>query len=244
MAIALSLWRRPDSLPAALALAAARVRAGGHDAALELVGQIRSRWADRLGPGDQDELSKLEALARLGLGDVRSAERTLLAAAAARPDDPAPLHTLVRVYVQAGEFTNALATLDRLIARQPEDPRPAVTRSAVQVAMQDYAGAVLTLNPVLERQTNNVPALFNRALALSALKRNDDAARDYRVLIALAPSLHDVWFHLGELDFQRRDFPAARRSYLRFLDEAPPGSDLARQARERLAEMAGQRGGG
>lgn len=234
---------RPDSPEAALALAAARVRAGRHEAALELVAQLRDHWADRLSPAQQDDLSSLEALARLGLGDVRSAERTLLAAAAARPDDPLPLNTLVRVYLQSGELTNALATLDRIIARQPDDPRLAVTRSAVQIAMQDYVGAVLTLDPVLQRQTNNVPALVNRALALSALKRNDDATRDYRALIALAPNLHDVWFHLGELDFQRKDFAAARRNYLRYLDAVPPGSDQARQARDRLAEMAGRSGG-
>lgn len=234
---------RPDSAQAAVALAAARVRAGRFDEALGQIQQLRQRRDVPLAPAQQDDLTSIEALARLGLGDVRSAEAALRAAAAARPDDLAPLHTLVRVYIQAGEFANALAALDQIIARQPDDPRPVVTRGAVQIAMQDHAGALLTLDPLLARQTNNVPALVNRALALSALKRHDDAARDYRALIALAPHLHDAWFHLGELDFQRGNFAAARRNYARFLDAAPPGSDLARQARDRLAEMAGRRGG-
>lgn len=235
---------RPDSPEAALALAGARLRTGEFDTALTLVETMRLQRGAGLTTDQQDALSDIEALARLGLGDVRSAERPLLAAAGARPADTAPLQTLVRVYVQAGEFTNALQILDRIIAARPADMRPVVTRSAVQIAMQDHAGAVLTLDPLLEQQTNNIPALVNRALALSALKRNDDAARDYRTLTALAPGLHDVWFHLGELDFKRQDFTAARRNYERFLDKVPPGSDQARQARERLTEIAKARGGG
>ncbi|MFN0067322.1 MAG: tetratricopeptide repeat protein [Limisphaerales bacterium] len=235
---------RPDSLPVALALAGTQLRVGDPAVALRGVEEIRARFAATLSADQQDALSDIEALARLNLGDVRSAERTLRQVAAARPGDLAPLQTLVRVYVQASEFTNALAVLDQIIAGQPADMRPVVTRSAVQISMQDFAGAVLTLDPLLARQTNNIPALVNRALALSALKRNDDAARDYRALSELAPGLHDVWFHLGELDFQRREFAAARRNFERFLDKVPPGSDQARQARERLVEISKARAGG
>jgi tetratricopeptide (TPR) repeat protein len=87
-------------------------------------------------------------------------------------------------------------------------------------------------------QPDFFPALVNRALALSQLGRLDEAEKDYRALLAIAPRLHSVYFHLGEIDFQRRNITETRRHYRRFLETAAPGSAETRTAQQRLDEIA------
>jgi tetratricopeptide (TPR) repeat protein len=148
------------------------------------------------------------------------------------------LQTLSDIYFSANLTNAASEVLAKLIAMEPTDPRPFITKSAIQMQGGALEEAVRTLTTVLENKPDYFPALVNRALAYTKLQRIDDAEKDYEHLLKIAPDMHQVYYHLGEIDYQRRDAAGARRNYRKFLETALAGSPEARTAQQRLEDIA------
>ena len=51
------------------------------------------------------------------------------------------------------------------------------------------------------------------------------------------PSLHQVYFGLGQIAYSRKNVPAAIQHYEAYLKYAPTGTDEAKQITERLKQL-------
>ena len=78
---------------------------------------------------------------------------------------------------------------------------------------------------------------MNRAIANLQGDQLDAARRDYETLQKRVPTLHRVYYGLGEIAFRCKDVPAAIRHYETYLKYAPPDTDEARQIAERLKQL-------
>ncbi|MCC6231344.1 MAG: tetratricopeptide repeat protein, partial [Verrucomicrobiales bacterium] len=221
-------------------LASATLSAGLYDLASQQIAGIRSEVKD-LTPAQECDLQGMESWALFRRGDFAAAERGLLEVGRRFPDRIEPVQVLNDIYVQANRTNQALATIEQLVRRLPNDPRPLITKSAIQMQLGNVTEAIDTLSIVLTNQPGYFPALVNRALALTQAKRFDEAERDYLKLLDIAPGVHQVFFHLGEIDVQRGKPDSARRHYQNFLERVPPGSAEARTAQQRLDAIAAGR---
>ena len=105
--------------------------------------------------------------------------------------------------------------------------------------MKQFEAALVPLNKLIELQPNHPGARLNRAMALMNLNRLDDATKDYRKLIDLAPTTHNGHFGLAEIAWQRKQTADARKHYEAGLKLAPPDAPEAKVAQQRLKELSG-----
>lgn len=229
---------QPNSIETRLWLTSAKLSAQRFTEVLHDIASIRSAAADSLTPAQQTDLVTMQAWATYRQGDLPAAEKIMKEAIQAFPDRQELLRSLNDIYVAANDTNAALAAVDQLIALNPGNARPLITKSAIQIQTGALAEAIETLNGVLEKEPAYFPALVNRALAYSRLGQLEEAEKDYLKLSEIAPKLSVVYFHLGEIDYQRGKPASARRHYQRFLESATPGSPDARRAQDRLDAIA------
>lgn len=238
-----SLELAPGSTETRMWLASATLNCYLFDDVLRMVAEIRKQ-STNLTVAQSSDLTSLEGWARFRKGDLGGAERLLQEAQRQFPDRVELLQTLNDIYVAANMTNAALGVLEKLIARLPGDPRPLITKSALQIQAGALNEAVSTLSSILNNDPKFFPALVNRALALTQLGRLDEAEKDYLKLLDLAPQMSVVYYHLGEIDYQRRNAAGARKNYRRFLETSTPGTPEARTAQQRLDEIASGKLGG
>ncbi|MGE3310338.1 MAG: tetratricopeptide repeat protein [Limisphaerales bacterium] len=234
---------QPDSLETRMWLANASLNANFPGYVLQIVDETRKLGLE-LTPSQSADLFGLEAWAHFRRGDPDKAQSILLEAERRYPERHELVQTLTDIYLAANQTNAALASAERLAARLPGDPRPLITKSALQMQMGAVNEAVQTLNAVLAAKPDFIPALVNRAIALTQLNRLDEAERDYLKLLETAPKMESVYYHLGEIDFQRGRTAEARRHYRRFLETATAGSPEALTAQQRLDAIAAGKTGG
>ncbi len=232
-----SLELQPGSIETRLWLANSILNAELYDEVLQVIAGIHKDHPN-LSPSEESDLAGLESWARFYKGDLPAAEKILEETHRKFPKRVEPLQTLNDIYVSANMTNAALETVDKIIALSPGDLKPLITRSAVLIHCGALDEALKTLNTVLQEKPDFVPALVNRSLAYSKLNRMDEAEKDYRHLLKIAPELTQVYYHLGEIDYQRGDALGARRNYRKFLETALPGSTEARNAQQRLDDIA------
>ncbi len=142
------------------------------------------------------------------------------------------------IHVQTRTYPEALAALDRVLKLEPENLEALLTKSGVLIQTKAYGQALGVLDRMLALQPNNQPALLNRAIARLQSGRLDDARRDYETLEKiLPPNQYPIQFGLGEIAYQRKDFPAAIRYYETYLKYAPQGTGEAKGVEERLKQL-------
>lgn len=233
----------PGNTEARMWLASATLNCNLFDDVLRMVTDIRKQ-STNLTIAQNSDLTSLESWARYRKGDLGGAERLLLEAQRQYPDRVELLQTLNDIYVASNQTNAALGVLEKLIARLPGDPRPLITKSALQIQAGSLNEAITTLTTILTKDPKFFPALVNRALAFTQLGRLDEAEKDYLKLLDLAPQMAVVYYHLGEIDYQRRNAAGAKKHYRRFLETSNPGTPEARTAQQRLDEIAAGKLGG
>jgi len=128
------------------------------------------------------------------LGRDAEADGEYARALALDPSHPDANNNSANRLQQAGHVDEALARYARAWAARPDDPDIPVNYAAALVQARDFARAVAVLDPVVARWPGNVPARFNRAAALSALGRTDEARADLRAVLGL-PGLPADYAH-------------------------------------------------
>lgn len=232
-----ALELQPDSMEYRFWLATASLAARTFDETLKVIAEIRADPRP-LTVGQRSNLASMEAWVSYRRGDLPTAEKVLAQAQTDLPERHELVQTMADIYVEANATNAALATIEKLIRRLPTDPRPLITKSAILMQMGSLAEAVQTLDGVLEKDPGFFPALVNRALANFQLGHLEDSEKDYRKLMEIAPKMNTVYYHLGEIDYQKRRGSEARRHFQRFLDGALPGSPEARAAEKRIQDIA------
>ena len=81
-----------------------------------------------------------------------------------------------------------------------------------QLAERDYAAALASYDRVLAANPRNVQARFQRAVALNALSRSDEAAAAFESLIQDFPDLPEPYNNLAMLHVKRGDLAGAQQA--------------------------------
>jgi arylsulfatase A-like enzyme/Flp pilus assembly protein TadD len=150
-----------------------------------------------------------DALAALGAGDARTAERLLLQAIAARADFTVAYDRLAQIYRDTGRLPLAIATLDRAARAGIADP---ASLAALGGYLQE-AGQLDRAIEVLElaRQLNPAEMEVYEKLGVSYTRRGrlEDAHRMFAHLLGLAPDSPVTLNNLGSLYLTERRWAEA-----------------------------------
>jgi len=195
----------------------------------------------RQAPGEPG-LLLTRALIGLRLPDYDVANSAVAQALAADPKNVRALLVKSTILVQKKAYPEALDVLNEVLRLDPENIEGLLTKSAVLIETGAYQEALAPLDLVLDLQPENQAALLNRAIANLQSGRLDDARRDYETLRKLVPTLYSVYYGLGEIAYQRKEFRAALKHYDAYLKFAPAETKEARAIQGRIQEMksAGQ----
>ncbi|MEE8370919.1 MAG: tetratricopeptide repeat protein [Sphingomonadales bacterium] len=98
----------------------------------------------------------------------------------------------------------------------------AAIQSAVKAHQEGrFEEAAAAYRSLLKRRPKNLPALINLGQALRRMGQEDEALACYHRAAALPGAGYEVWYNLGNLQLDRRDYPASERSFGRALKLAP-----------------------
>lgn len=98
----------------------------------------------------------------------------------------AALHNRASALSGLGRYPEALTAFDKTLGAG-DSAESWNGRGAVEVALKNIAGALRDFDNALARDPSNIPALVNRALALSKTKRYEEAATAAERALALRP---------------------------------------------------------
>ncbi len=156
---------------------------------------------------------------------------------ARHPDDNALLIATAQVFMMHGLFTNALQLIDQRLQSTPDNPAWLYNRGYVNLQMKDYPAAAAAFDRVLKIQTNNLDALFFRALANRLSGRLDAAHADYSRLQLAYSNSPAVAYGLAEVAWRQHDTNEAIRNYQIYLAHARTNTDEAKTVAERLKSL-------
>jgi len=127
----------------------------------------------------------------LAQGDAGGAKDALSESLRIDPASTAARFNLAMAFKQRGEYAVARSHLESLLAKQPDDAT--IFEMAIVLLAEGRAADALThLDALLAKHPGQPQLLANRAYALAALARGDEAAEDARRAIASASQSFDV----------------------------------------------------
>ncbi len=226
----------PENRSAQVVLISMLVSAQLPNLALDRIRQFRAKHGSGVTEPEETDLTRSEAWARVGRGELPIAERLLEDIIAREPRRSFPYDTLVDIYFQVGRMTNAVVTLDRQLKVQPENPRALMNYGAIKGRMGQYAEGIPYYDRVLKMDPNDEICLFNRAMANAKLDRLDAALRDYETLLKVAKSNYRTasMLGLGDVHFRKKNRRESLRYYKDFIKASPVGAPEIGAAKERI----------
>jgi tetratricopeptide (TPR) repeat protein len=213
------------------------VKAHLPDIALQRIAAFRARHGGAgLREDEEMELLRAEAWAYAVKNDLATAERLIEAAQRKHPKQSAPWDTLVDIYNQLGQPTNAMAALERQLKVQPDSRSALINYSVLNLQLGRPAQALPSLERALQLNPRDEAALVNRAMVNFSLDKIDAAIRDYEaVRISGTPAYQvKVLFGLGEAHFRKKNRKESLRYYKEFLKIAPPSASEVIAVKDRI----------
>jgi Tfp pilus assembly protein PilF len=116
-------------------------------------------------------------------GDHKQAKALLEQAAQENPNDPQAAFYLGVANEGTGDAAGALAQYKKALGLDPKLTEARVNLSALQLDAEDAAGALETVEAGLKQTPKHPELLTNRALALEALGKNDEALSAYAAAV-------------------------------------------------------------
>jgi tetratricopeptide (TPR) repeat protein len=111
---------------------------------------------------------------------------------------------------QAGQLDKAEAYYRAILARDPLNANALHLIGVIDLARQRYAEALESINEAIRLKPGRAPFHHNRAAALRALGRFDEAEADYRAALAIAPDYAEAYFNYSATKrFTAEDAPLA-----------------------------------
>ena len=210
----------PDNAAAWLNLGTAQRRLARHG---EATGSLQKAYA--LDSSNVDAGRKL-ALAYLDAGDPGSAANLLTDLAGRAPSDAGIQLYLGMAKKALDDRPGATAAFEAAAGRDPDNRDGWGVQAALQLATiyyleADYHGT----RRQAERVTQWLPEQANGwvylALAEQSLGRLDDAREHLEAALRIAPTRPDIHNSLGSVQFERGDYAAAEKAFLRALELDP-----------------------
>lgn len=209
-----------------------------NDQALAVVDEVK-RQPERFALTSTNRIDFLtvEALARLGRGELKDVDALLQATVNRDPTNYYLLANCAQVYLRSGLFTNAVVWLDRQLRINPADTDALMNKGYACLRGGAFQAAIPALDRLMELQPSNHYALINRAIANLQAGEYDAADRDYRALSTVFTNAYQVHFGQGEIAWRRKNTNDAIRSFELYLRSAPTNTPEARLVTDRLRQL-------
>ena len=153
----------PTNLPAQFWLLQFYSQYGFPSRALAIVAglqpQIQSGVVD---PNVALQLGYVEAVAHFKLNEPNKGSAALQRVLKSFPDDEALLVAATRLYLDAGNYSNALDVLEQHLKLDPNNTSALVNKGVVCIRLKHYETAVASLSRAITLQPTNYVAVFNR----------------------------------------------------------------------------------
>jgi len=145
--------------------------------------------------------------------------------------------SLTRLFIQRGDYVNALTAVNRLLAIAPDSPEGLTLLAGVHMRTQAYLAAIPCLTRLLVLEPTNTMARLNLGRAYRNTGQFAAARQDYAELIESvtnAASAFPAYFDLAEMADQETNYPTAITNYELFLQYAPTNLAEIAEAKKRL----------
>lgn len=228
----------PGNMESAVWLANMYLKSRQPEKTLELVKSMRNRESGQpLSLANQHELTRLEAWAYSFQTNLPAAVKVIEEARQKDPGEPSLPETLSQIYLQNGQFTNALAALEHQLKLDPNNMKALFNKGALLIQLRQFEPAIGVLSRVLESEPKNDAARMNRAIANLQSGKLDDAESDYKLLLELIPDYYRAYYGLGEISRKRNNREEAVKAYENYLRTAPTDAEETQTVRKMLAEL-------
>ena len=213
----------PKSVPARLALATLKQRAGGTPE--EVAALIKA--AVDANPGEAEPRFAL-VNHYLQLGDAQTALSAAQAAAAALPNDVDVQDKLARTLMAGGDVNQAASIFGKITAQQPDLAMGHLGLAETSLAKKDFAAAYKSAKRTLELTPRSVAAQRLAVMAAVSSKRPQDALAVARSMQVQRPKESLGYILEGEIEFGQQHSEAATAAFRKALATANPAQAPAR----------------
>jgi len=148
------------------------------------------------------------------LADAETIYRRILAAL---PDQFDCLHLLGLIFLQRGQYPQALQQIETALRREPDNASALNNRGMALKALNRLDEALASYERALAVQPDHPEALSNRGNVLQLLRRYEEAAASYDRAVAARPDYVEAWLNRGDALKELRRFEQALASYARAL---------------------------
>jgi tetratricopeptide (TPR) repeat protein len=244
----------PGEVSSRIYLAQLHILSQMPDEALKPIAEIHN-LPDSMGDANtnKDKLLFVEISAHLAKHDLQGAQDSLQVAMKLHPRDDSLLAVATEAFMNYGQkfsselpsfamqcYSNALAATEEQLNIAPTNTSALANQGLAFLLLGAYDQAIPALTRVLKLGTNTpnyYVALLNRAVSYLRSEHFDAAQADCETLQKAYPNAFQVYYHLGEMAYRRKDTNAALRNYELYLTNAPPNTQKAQFAAGRIKEL-------
>ena len=172
-------------------------------------------------PTAQASLKTTLSAAYYTRGNSERAKELLAEALTIDPDNIPARIADIRTSLANRDAVSARNKLDTLLEKFPTNPEGLSLKAALLLSEGDTSGALALYQKTIESNPTFVPAYSASIATLIQLKKLDEAAKQLDALKKLAPKNPRTYFLDAQLNYQRKEFKAAREAAQQLLRIAP-----------------------
>ena len=176
---------------------------------------------------DPQDVSSYLVLAQLyrASGDSAKAEGILKKAVALQPDSPDATAQLALLYVDLGQYREAIELLEKITAQNP-DPQVLTSLAYAYEQVRDYKSAAGAYARLLERDPDN-PA-YRKAYGQSLLysQQYDQALEQFQAVARSNPRDAEAYLRLSQIYRSQHKYDLARENLAKAIELSPENSEL------------------
>ncbi len=154
-------------------------------------------------------------------GNANAAVRRYVQALQRQPDFTPALTNLIRLYVRAGEITEANELANRFIDRRPDNLDHRAAQFEIWLHQDRYEDVIQAARDILRRDVEHVDAMILMATAKYELRRYELAQAILERALILSPERAESYYLLGEISWAEGDHDAARANFRQAIELQP-----------------------
>jgi len=146
---------------------------------------------------DRQDIWRMLIMTWIGMGEYNAAKDLCKTSLHHYPHDAWTLYSLAHIYWAESQYQEAQNYLQEAIKMEPDSDNYHTLLSSIHLSQKNYTKALDCTNTALELNPENVEALNNRAQALLALGRKEEAFVGMEFALRTDPENPETHAHMG-----------------------------------------------